>query len=644
MAPVEELGDEHSRHTDGCSEKSGEVHTEISELTESKVSIDPEEGSSQTKSSEVPVTMRCEVKYLERRYDDRDEPFFKESGREAKKHRQMDWWRHFAICIVECFDHSGRPERSQMHVNSPALRSLLHHTLNDCIDDCALEIPSPYWPLFHHYTQLEELGYQLFEDHEEGTAHLLLLLDWIRAHFKTEFIAHEACIKSTNAIYYDYLWTVFPPKSIVYNKRFGKHRAFRYVDFDGEKMGEIGMNLLIPKNAVTNELRLCDMVVKPLDWVEHADIIRTVLIQQGKIFETFIGQHYGQYNGIAQHGYDQLSVEGRIMIDCKTYRRLKPNNKIRIEEALISFTQEADGSHSASDRLSDEHALITNSTVRGFSFTANRFLKFFVENIQPIRRDLHSFDELKVEPLIKNTLQGVVSHHAKNRNGISYVESGKGQGLVCLLHGPHGVGKTLTAKCVADHVQRPLYTVSSGDLGTTRDALEKSLSRIIDLASTWKAVLLIDDVDVFVEPHTSLDFQRNAMISVFLRMLDNYTGILFLTTTRVNAIDSAFMSRIHIPIHYTELSLYKRLELWRNFLSPMADDEDIDEEQLLPLAAHNFNGRQIKNIVKVADALAESGTVSEDSEDSDTLQAAANIHVLFEQNLAREAYSRGRVG
>lgn len=43
---------------------------------------------------------------------------------------------------------------------------------------------------------------------------------------------------------------------------------------------------------------------------------------------------------------------------------------------------------------------------------------------------------------------------------------------------------------------RPLYSVSVGELGTNTDELEKKLREILELASTWNAVILIDEADI----------------------------------------------------------------------------------------------------------------------------------------------------
>lgn len=85
------------------------------------------------------------------------------------------------------------------------------------------------------------------------------------------------------------------------------------------------------------------------------------------------------------------------------------------------------------------------------------------------------------------------------------------------------------------------------------------------------------------------------MVSVFLRVLEYYSGILFLTTNRVATFDEAFKSRIHIPIRYTDLDVTSRLQIWRNFCGKVPGGVEITDAEYEKLAECDFNGRQIKN-------------------------------------------------
>lgn len=68
--------------------------------------------------------------------------------------------------------------------------------------------------------------------------------------------------------------------------------------------------------------------------------------------------------------------------------------------------------------------------------------------------------------------------------------------------------------------RRPLYTVSAGDLGTLANELDRALTVVFALAFRWKAVVLIDEADVFLVKRDIGDIVRNAMVSVFLRQLE----------------------------------------------------------------------------------------------------------------------------
>ena len=174
-----------------------------------------------------------------------------------------------------------------------------------------------------------------------------------------------------------------------------------------------------------------------------------------------------------------------------------------------------------------------------------------------------------------------------------------------LLSGPPGVGKTLTAESVAENMHAPLYMMSAGDLGLESYNVENSLSNVLEMATKWNAVLLLDEADVFLEQRSAHDLERNKLVSIFLRMLEYYEGVLFLTTNRVDNLDAAFQSRIHISMEYNELSASSRRHVWCNFLSSGGKkDHNFSDADLDALAEYAMNGREIKNVLKTAQLLA----------------------------------------
>ncbi len=149
----------------------------------------------------------------------------------------------------------------------------------------------------------------------------------------------------------------------------------------------------------------------------------------------------------------------------------------------------------------------------------------------------------------------------------------------------------------------PLYMMGACDLGTYSGEVEQSLSTVLEMVAKWNAVLLLDECDVFLEERNSNDLDRNKLVSIFLRTLEYYEGILFLTTNRVDNIDTAFQSRINISIDYSPLTKESRRHVWANFLK-RGEEHELTEANLEELAEMDLNGRQIKNLLKVSQLLA----------------------------------------
>ncbi|GAX27957.1 hypothetical protein FisN_32Lh021 [Fistulifera solaris] len=205
------------------------------------------------------------------------------------------------------------------------------------------------------------------------------------------------------------------------------------------------------------------------------------------------------------------------------------------------------------------------------------------------------------------------------------VVANKGGASIFLLHGPPGCGKTLTAEAIAELLKKPLYIVTAGDLGITAAEVEKTLGAVLDLCQTWDALVLIDEADIFLEARNSTEIQRNALVCVMLRLLEYYSGCLFLSSNRdARSIDAAIASRITVMLGYPPLDVEGRAKVWKNLIELVPLLDSAREEKLtknprkvsryrvafsdadyLELASGSqLNGRQIKNSIVLARALA----------------------------------------
>ena len=80
----------------------------------------------------------------------------------------------------------------------------------------------------------------------------------------------------------------------------------------------------------------------------------------------------------------------------------------------------------------------------------------------------------------------------------------------------------MTAESLSEKLGCLLWCLSLSKLRTTPATLEDTLVKVMDVAALWGVLLLLDEADVFLEKQTTIDHTRNAMIGVFLRLLEYY--------------------------------------------------------------------------------------------------------------------------
>ncbi|RYP71740.1 hypothetical protein DL769_004629 [Monosporascus sp. CRB-8-3] len=268
---------------------------------------------------------------------------------------------------------------------------------------------------------------------------------------------------------------------------------------------------------------------------------------------------------------------------------------------------------------SDLYFLVLSKIVSGFILNERRWGHFSVERLHEIRFDREAFKYLVLDEGIKHTVKALIGRFA-NANGHvnpwpnDFIKN-KGQGRIFLLHGSPGVGKTCTAEATAELAQRPLLSLTSGDLTTESETVEGNLDYFLTLGERFGAIVLLDEADVYLETRRSRDITRNGLVSIFLRALEYYRGVLFLTTNRVQTFDSAFTSRIHVALHYKPLTDGDREKIWLNSFERLERDSGgkvhvsvstreyaYDSQDVLGL---RWNGREIRNALQTAVALAE---------------------------------------
>lgn len=374
-------------------------------------------------------------------------------------------------------------------------------------------------------------------------------------------------------ITFELLWAIFKPNCIAYTPTYGSSddpRCFkvdlaekcvsfmrgewycvegRYLEFDGKSfgLGEFDADV----DSFKGPRKITSLSCYPLHFHKDVEGVTKQLVDRGKKFVALDGMSYKAFRGMAyikkKKGVAKININGRIIVDGATFRRINANYpispvKVADNEDELLSAEDSDCSECCSsgeegkakdeskpkkkwkaipgktakgkvhliqvevdengqtptiekiDKLPDkqkkdftqEEYLISSPVVYGFAFSEKLWLEFSVSSIKEIEWNETAFDSLVLPDGQKSIVKALVeSHKYEAARTIDDVVQGKGKGLVAVLHGPPGTGKTLTAEGIAELLKCPLYMVSVGELGTEPARLEDNLNRILDMAHTW---------------------------------------------------------------------------------------------------------------------------------------------------------------
>ncbi|KAI1733810.1 P-loop containing nucleoside triphosphate hydrolase protein [Xylaria scruposa] len=538
------------------------------------------------------------------------------------------------------------------------------------IDSGARELTftPPFAPFVRRWNRLLAAAADADEEDETTKSHLELLIDVLRPALGGSFET-LARLEKTGYITFAALALAFTPGETVLHddggtKSAGVLRDFELlsqpmmggkpyyvfrahvVETDGKRIGVQEVEWLI--HEFKGRRQISSLSVYPISHCgARREQVERELVDRGRVFEALHGQrqalryYSGQAHSIAsttnafrmpQQTTKLYPLDGRVIIDAEAYYSLQgecppvllPLKLLRKDgdglneedgnddddnDTTLNADEESTVAVKKGRPLSDYELLFTVSHVKGFSLKNKRWCQCLVTGIQEVVWVPEAIDKLVLDTEEKSLLLALVSFKEGGQTSTGFDDfiPNKGKGLIILLSGPPGVGKTLTAEAVAEKLQRPLYRLGAGDLGTTISDVENNLQKALDRCGHWNAVLLIDEADVFLEARSVDNVERNELVSTFLRLLEYYEGVMFLTTNRISAIDLAFESRIDISLAYQELDQAARARVWTEFLLAQRINSEVsvsDIEHVLSLRV--LNGRQIKSAIKTACILAAS--------------------------------------
>lgn len=208
----------------------------------------------------------------------------------------------------------------------------------------------------------------------------------------------------------------------------------------------------------------------------------------------------------------------------------------------------------------DQFGLLPEIPVqRYFDLSLQDFIWIHANNVEPYKYD----KELPKKMVLPEDHRDLLDILTTDISAFtSDIVEGKSAGSIIMCVGSPGLGKTLTAEVYAEVIERPLYSIHAGALGTNADDIEKNLRTILTRAKRWNCVLLLDEADVFVMQRGA-SLTQNAIVAEFLRTLEYFDGLMFMTSNRGSDIDEAIIPRCAAIIHYDVPEKSDAQKIWK---------------------------------------------------------------------------------
>ena len=325
-----------------------------------------------------------------------------------------------------------------------------------------------------------------------------------------------------------------------------------------------------------------------------------------KTGEQYLAHGFGHDASGSWHG-NRISFEKDgvfakvVMDDVETEgRRGSDDASSPLVSAAFWNPKESDDDDSEAD---DKDMVVAplHPTVKVFHLGEHVFATTHISNLEAYVYDEKLGAKL-VLPVDHRELIDTLTGNAIRR--MSDIIKGKATGIIILCSGAPGTGKTLTAEVYSEVAKRPLYMVQCSQLGTDEVKIEQTLQTVLARAVRWRAILLIDEADVYVHERGD-NLEQNAIVGVFLRLLEYFSGIMFLTTNRATIVDDAIISRVTAHVRFeVPKDLDDKTELWNILTAQYGLLGQLDVLECAK-AFPDISGRSIRQLIRLAKFMAD---------------------------------------
>ena len=196
-------------------------------------------------------------------------------------------------------------------------------------------------------------------------------------------------------------------------------------------------------------------------------------------------------------------------------------------------------------------------------------------------RSSSKLDALVLPPDVRAEIVELIGAIRSRADVAKDVSSGRGRAITAMFNGESGTGKTFACEVIAAEVGLPLMRVNVASLvdkyiGET----EKNLVRVFAQAQGQGGILFFDEADAMFGARTDVsraqDRYANLETNLLLQLMEQFTGVVLLTTNLKQNIDAAFMRRIMFKVYFEAPEPVERVKLWRTVLPSERYEQGID--------------------------------------------------------------------
>ncbi|KAJ8123824.1 hypothetical protein O1611_g9503 [Lasiodiplodia mahajangana] len=448
----------------------------------------------------------------------------------------------YALVIKRSFA-QDKPKQTDLTVNSPHILKAFRDVIRsyDPVPSdftSSLNLQAPFGMLVHYWDELDEYRRALCDT--DGRKHMDLLFEFMEHEVRSD--RNEALkMMQKGQIAFKNAWVIYRPGDILYREFMGepwllicKKAVYEetpedgpyleihasYTDHNGTIMGDakhvvkLWQRITFPQE---NAVSISGLTIYPRKFVQVGDSLERRLKARGEKFLSLKDGATCRYNGQAEwlksppdDFYDLSDCKFRgVWLPYTETGRVVLDRKLFGEEQRMSFVK---------IKLADPKPWLCPPFSVGYSLGLKKWVHLLVENIQDAGWIPNTWDSLVLPDKEKILLRSLVTSHKYSDNPREQAKQ-KGKGLVVLLHGTPGSGKTLTAEVAAEASQKALVMTSIGELNQKSSllsgtrAFERELKTVLRYATIWQAVVLLDEADVFLEARTDNSSDRNALVA-----------------------------------------------------------------------------------------------------------------------------------